>query len=165
MTPLGGVCCVEHLNRCKPSSFVPSGFFLVSNLQGSGGLLGVHPTKTLQVCCDCTYLPSRIATGWAEYRPMDISNGFIFCTAFAIWRLFLFWLFGSRFEHFSPFLNSVLDYELATSELVYFSTFRIFVHWISDRYFVEDSFFSWSAWSCVNGIQIPTDPLMDLFLV
>ena len=55
---------------------------------------------------------------------------------------------------FSPFQNSLLNYELATSELVYFSTFHFFLHGISSEFFVEDSHCSWSclvlhAWDSV----------------
>ena len=53
--------------------------------------------------------------------------------------------FHSTGLSFSPFQNSALNYVLATSTLVYVSTFRIFLHWISDEYCVEDSPVSWSC--------------------
>ena len=53
--------------------------------------------------------------------------------------------FHSTGLSFSPFQNSALNYVLATSTLVYVSTFRIFLHWISNEYCVEDSPVSWSC--------------------
>ena len=111
----GCVCvcvCVERLNRGKTSTF---SFLAKFNAGGHSISLGLCPTK-LPVKWDIQlgqldvpaifdfsvkWQPAKPRTGLGNYL-----DDFNFCTAFAISRLFLFWLFGSLFEHFSPFQNS-----------------------------------------------------------
>ena len=106
--------CVEHLNRCKTSTLLP-------NLQGAQAYCGYLCQRSYSTMgeatgdaqlCTCTFSAQYHSNRLSWEPAMDISNGCIFCTAFAIWRLLLYWLFGSLFEHFSPFQNAELRMDI-----------------------------------------------------
>ena len=114
--------CVEHLNRCKTS-------IRNFNCRGTGTDLPIQSNEAmafrwmsglinhlhLQCCdyllfrvcffCNSTLLQSLRVNGTRLSLQPDTR---FFCTAFAIWYIFLYWLFGWLSTHFSPFQTAEL---------------------------------------------------------
>ena len=114
--------CVEHLNRCKTSIYHQTSrgtrhpWPTVCNeamvLDGISGLITLTYLQNcdyllFRVCffCNPTLLQSWRVNGTRLSLQPDTR---FFCTAFAIWCLFLHWLFGWLSTHFSPFQNAEL---------------------------------------------------------
>ena len=122
------VCvCVEHLNRCKTShrSYQSRGAQKAHRAVPNEALYGVLRISRL---ITWTYLQFSYFPSHGNRLSLQPDTGFCCCTAFAIWRLFLFWLFGSLFVHSCPFQNAELW--MYYSNLDFISPF-IFTSWTS----------------------------------
>ena len=167
--------CVEHLNRCKTSSFVPSGFFLVSNLQGGAEHSGnctqrsyplVLEAESDQLCvpaisiffCDILYSGNGTRLSREPHNRHSIS-----CTFAAIC------IFDGLFPYLDLHLStSVQHSELGMDEpwkplgraVFYFRTFYMVIPMDTSSRTLLGHYF---LWFCMNGIQFPMDHSVDPF--
>ena len=87
---------------------------------------------------------------------------FIYLFYLLIYLLIYLWpLFGTSFEHFSPTYGWLME----TSGQGFGIANFVMPHSYSRDYFMVDSFNSLSFLFCMLGIQFPTDPIKDPFLV
>ena len=147
------VCvCVEHLNRCKTSNNV----FQFAGACSTFGIL--HATKLLPLVgrggwsppCTC-----RVSVRTVE-QAVQYGGWFWLLHSFRNLTTTLFlviWIAIWAFQSISE-ITAGLWMDNLWSGL--FSTFRIFLHWISDEYFVEDSPLSLFCWVLHSWDSIPT---------